>query len=238
MSQRKLTAIIKNITREGPGILQDILDERNIPYKIYDLNNTLHFPDLDDINSLVVLGGPDSANDETEKIKSELEFIKSALKRNLPYLGICLGMQLLVKASGGNVTKCDEQEIGFKTTSGKEYYVEVVNDTLDEPVFKNLGKKFSVFHLHGETVELPENCKLIGIGNQCKNQVVKVGTNAYGLQCHFELKREMLIQWLNEDYNLLMADTDSIYTHFMKIRHEYTKVGRTIFSNFLDLIDY
>ena len=54
---------------------------------------------------MMVFGGPDSANDDTEKMKQELQRISEILDAEIPYLGICLGMQALVKAAGGTVRK-------------------------------------------------------------------------------------------------------------------------------------
>ena len=62
--------IVENISREGPGILQEILDEKNISYKIIDLNKNENLPDPEDFSAVVVLGGPDSANDKNLKMEN------------------------------------------------------------------------------------------------------------------------------------------------------------------------
>ena len=74
---KKKVLIIKNISREGPGILEKILQENLIHYKIVDLAKNEKLPTADNFSCLIIMGGPDSANDETKKIKGEIKFIKT-----------------------------------------------------------------------------------------------------------------------------------------------------------------
>ncbi|RMF06594.1 type 1 glutamine amidotransferase, partial [Candidatus Woesearchaeota archaeon] len=106
--------IVKNITREGPGMLEHVLTSHSVPYKIVDLSMGDSFPSPEAYSAVVVLGGPDSANDETPKMKEELKRIRETLDAGIPYLGICLGMQTLTKAAGGKVLKCPVKEIGWR----------------------------------------------------------------------------------------------------------------------------
>ena len=60
-----------------------------------------------------MFGGPMSANDEDDFIKYEKEWIQVPLKENKPFLGICLGAQLLSCSIGGTITTKDNVEIGY-----------------------------------------------------------------------------------------------------------------------------
>src|SRR5437868_5153250 len=97
--------IVKNVSHEGPGLLDGIISEAGIAATVIDLDRGEAFPDPTPYKALIVLGGPDSANDDTPKMTHELSQIKVALEAQIPYLGICLGMQTLVKAAGGQVVK-------------------------------------------------------------------------------------------------------------------------------------
>ncbi|NOX19317.1 MAG: type 1 glutamine amidotransferase [Chlorobi bacterium] len=227
--------IIKNISRESPGLLEDVLLTRSIRYDVIDLSAGEEFPELKDYGAVVVFGGPDSANDETEKTQKELSRIAEAVDSKIPYLGICLGMQLLAKAAGGKVVNCSAKEIGFSAPDGNNFTVELTDKGKNDPLLENLGDSIEVFHLHGETVKLTDEISLLATGKFCENQIIKVGENGYGIQSHFELTAEMLKLWLEEDPDLQELDKSQTLKYFKKIENEYSAVGRRIFNNFLDL---
>ena len=113
--------------------------------------------------------------------------------------GICLGLQTLVKAAGGRIIKSPVRETGFLDPEGSHFTTELTAAGKQDPLFEGLDHSFKVFHLHGETVELTDSITLLSTGKFCRNQIVRVGKNAYGIQCHFELTPEMLETWMNED---------------------------------------
>jgi len=234
----KRILIVKNISREGPGIIESLLQEQDINYTVIDLDQGEAFPPPQDYSALVVMGGPDSANDTTEKMKLELERIKEALSLKIPYLGICLGLQTLVKAAGGKVIKNPVKEIGFKGPDAQAFTINLTKEGKKDRLFKGLGDNFRVFQLHGETIELTENMKLLGTGKFCQNQIVKVGSNAYGIQCHFELTLEMFELWLNQDADLLQLDKKQLQTEFNSFLDEYTLIGRKLLQNFLKIAGF
>ncbi|MCB1158844.1 MAG: type 1 glutamine amidotransferase, partial [Leptospiraceae bacterium] len=185
--------------------------------------------------ALVVLGGPDSANDDTGKMKIELSRIRDVIANKIPYLGICLGLQTLVKAAGGKILKSPVREIGFLDPEGKPFTVELTDTGKKDPLFEGLNHSFHVFHLHGETVELSSDMSLLAKGKFCQNQIAKVGERAYGIQCHFELTKEMFEVWIDEDTDLLSLNTEELRKHFQSIHEEYERVGKQLFKNFLKL---
>ena len=230
--------IVKNITREGPGLLEIVLRERGIGYAIIDLDQDQNFPPVENYGAVVVLGGPDSANDKNDKMESELARIREIIAANKPYLGICLGLQTLVKAAGGKVVKSPTKEVGFIDPEGNNFTVTLTNDGKQDPLFEGLDNTFDVFHLHGETVELTNEMTLLGVGKFCRNQIVRVGTNAYGIQSHFELTPEMFETWMNEDPDLVQLDKDALRKNFEAIQNKYTRVGRQLFKNFLRIAGF
>lgn len=225
--------VIQNITREGLGLLERILVDANVTFDIVDLDKGQQLPSLDNYKALVVLGGPDSSNDTTQKMINELECIKQALGRGLPYLGICLGMQALVKSAGGKVVPGAVKEIGFIDTDGNQHTVSVTYDGKNDPLLVGLPEKLNVFQLHGETVELTVSMKLLATGKFCKNQIVKVGDKAYGIQSHFELTNEMLTVWAEQDPDLISIGKDNLLQEFKVIKDTYDDIGKTLLSNFL-----
>jgi GMP synthase-like glutamine amidotransferase len=227
--------VIKNISREGPGILRDILENRKIEYDLADLEAGDTFPDPLDYNAVFVFGGPDSANDRTEKMEDEIDKVRTIIENDIPYMGICLGMQVLVKAAGGRVLKSDVKEIGFTGPDGEYFEVEICEGKENETFLAGLKNHFNIFHLHGETVELNEDMELLARGKLCRNQIVKVGRNAYGIQGHLELNFEMLNLWLEKDPELRALDSEKIRKDFQLIEEGYRKNAENLFSNFLHI---
>jgi GMP synthase-like glutamine amidotransferase len=235
---KKSIVIVKNITREGPGLLEEELKHSGIEYSIINLNQGQKFPPVEQFGAVIVLGGPDSANDQNEKMENELSRIRETIAADIPYLGVCLGMQTLVKAMGGSVVKNKTKEVGFIDPGGSNFTVQLTDAGKTDPLFTNLDNSFKVFHLHGETVVLTDSMTLLGVGQFCTNQIVRVGSTAYGIQCHFELTPEMFELWISEDPDLLQLDTAQLRHDFATIQSEYTKVGQQLLRNFLKIAGY
>lgn len=228
--------IIKNITHEGPGLLEPLLHTYGISADVVDLSQGETFPDSQNYQAVVVLGGPQSANDATPSMQHQLQQIKRIVAEGVPYLGICLGMQLLVKAAGGRVLPCPQKEIGFFDADGAPYAIDLTNAGKNDPLFAGLDNTIRVFQLHGETVELaPSGTELLATGIQCRHQAVKVGTNAYGLQCHFELTRAMFTDWLTTDHDLKQMESRQFLADFETFHEAYSATGNQLLQNFLKL---
>src|SRR3989338_4395481 len=99
----KKILVVRNIPRESLGFIAQFLREKNIAYDIIDADDSTVYHDLSNYLAVIVFGGPDSVNDKTPKMIKELEFVGKCVEQKVPYLGICLGMQLLVAATGGTV---------------------------------------------------------------------------------------------------------------------------------------
>ena len=230
---RKLL-IVKNITHEGPGLLETLLCEHGIASHSEDLSAGGTFPDPRGYSALVVLGGPQSANDETPAMLLQLRRIEQALHEEIPYLGICLGMQCLVKAGGGKVMRAPVKECGFVDPKGNPYRIDLTPEGRKDALFGGLGRSFPVFQLHGETVELAASgMELLAKGKQCPIQAVRVGPNAYGLQCHFEMTDKMFSEWCNIDADLKGMNRRDLTEQFDTIREEYHSTGLKLLQNFL-----
>ena len=232
----KKILVIQNITRESPGLIGEILNKRNYEFDILDINKE-DFPEPSKYDAIFVLGGPDSANDKTPKMTNEIKRIKEILDAEIPYFGVCLGMQILVKAAGGVVCPNPVSEVGCKDDDGAYYEVSLTEDGRSDPIFEGIRSPFKIFQLHGETVRLKNGIKLLGNGTRCTNQVVKIGKNAYGIQGHLEVTESMLIRWLSEDSMFDKYDKNSIMRDFKSIKDEYHNNGIKLINNFLGLAE-
>lgn len=227
--------LIKNITRESPGVVQDILHQRKIPYDIIDLSKGEIFPNPALYNAVFVFGGPMSANDKTPRMQQELTQIKKTIDAKIPYFGICLGLQTLVKSLGGKVFSNDVAEIGWRDEQENFFEIEFTIDGTKDSIFSNIASPAKIFHLHGETVGLTNSMKLLASGRYCENQVIKIGESAYGFQGHIELTPELFETWLSVDEDLGQMDSDKLRRDFEAVRAEYETNGRQIITNFLKI---
>lgn len=143
----------------------------------------------------VVFGGPMSANDDETLpfIRNELDWISIALDSGKPYLGICLGAQMLARVLGAKVAPHPKEirEIGFMPIQP------VLNrHSLKEPnPFAGLSH---VYHWHREGFELPNGAELLAMGETFQNQAYRYGDNAYGVQFHPEITRSMIDLWVSK----------------------------------------
>ena len=144
---------------------------------------------------LVVLGGNISANDghRFPFLDAELDWLRAAVNRRMPTLGICLGAQLLAKALGAPVYRCPQPEIGW-------YEIELLPAAAEDQWFRGAGCP-TVFQWHGETFDLPAGAVHLAQSRACQNQAFRFGGTAYGLQFHVEMTPDLMELWLR-DYNV------------------------------------
>ncbi len=242
---------IKNSTIEGPGLFKQILESRSIPYGVIDLEAGQELPaSTKGLKAVVVLGGPASANQDTPVIKTQLAFIKQLLDADIPYLGICLGMQLLVKAAGGLVTIHAIRETGSiapdrhpftmaLTAAGRSDDLFAKIDAVFPPLKQGATSVIPVFQLHGETIQLPTDeaypAELLATGIFCTNQAVHVGKRAWGIQGHIEVTPELLKDWMHVNASLRDRDRIGLLRDLEHLGPDYQKAAELTFSNFLGI---
>lgn len=169
---------------------------------------------------IVILGAPESANDDLPYIKDELALIQNAVKNEIPVLGICLGSQLIAKAFGAKVYQGKKKEIGFYSD------IEFDNTTKSR-LFKDIQSPATVFHWHGDTFDLPDNAIRLAHSKDYQNQAVKVGS-AIGIQFHLEVDAPTIQLWLDKSRD------DPNFTSYIKheeIAREITQNISTIQNN-------
>ena len=140
---------------------------------------------LNNYSAIVVFGGPMSANDNDEFMKKEIDWIGQVLQSEVPFLGICLGAQILVKYLGCKVEKNPNEisEIGF-------YKIQPTQNGI-----KMFQSQDVFYQFHTEGFELPSGCELLAKGDIFTNQAFRY-KNCYGLQFHPEVNIYLHLKWL------------------------------------------
>jgi GMP synthase-like glutamine amidotransferase len=220
----KKILILKNIDREGPGLIASWFDKQDYDYDILEANPDLLYTDFHaKYSGLVVLGGPASANDKTFQIVRELQFIQNWLKTDKPYLGVCLGMQLMIKAKGGEVFPNSYREVGFyHLDEPKNPYTVKLENLEKNPLKGILPDKFPVFQLHGETMSHTE-IESLAKTNWCSYQIASVGKKQFGVQFHLEISEGMLRNWLQNDDFLDFTKKDQYIEWYKEHQQEFEK---------------
>lgn len=177
--------VIKNARLEGPGTVGELFESDGFKLKtVFAKKEKL--PSLDH-STVLVLGAPESANDDLEYLKNEMSLIRQAADKKIPVLGICLGSQLIAKAFGANVYPGAKKEIGF-------YHDIQVDSASKSKLFEGIKSPFTVFHWHGDTFDIPKNATRLAYSGMY-NQAFQVGS-AVGVQFHFEVNKGIILSWL------------------------------------------
>lgn len=227
---------IKHIEIEGPGTMGDFLDEKGVQYDTVNIFDNEPLPnDFSQYGAIVILGGPMNVYEEDENpfLKDEDHLIKIAIKNRVPMLGLCLGAQLIAKATGAKVTKNPVKEIGW-------FKVSLTDEGKQDQLFGDLQSEIEVFQWHGDTFEIPENGVNLGFSKLCKNQAYRYSDNVYGLQFHLEVTKEMVAQWLSaysdEIAPMKEVNSEEILQYAKSFSDAYNKQAKIFYENFLKLL--
>jgi GMP synthase-like glutamine amidotransferase len=194
--------VIRNAGLEGPGTIGELLQSDGFDLEIISAKKQ-KIPSLDH-TMVLVLGAPESANDDLQYLKDELVLIQEAVDRNIPTLGICLGSQLIAKAFGAQVYPGPKKEIGF-------YHDIKVDHAAKSSLFSGISDPFTVFHWHGDTFDIPKGGQRLAY-SELYSQAFQYGS-AVGVQFHLEVDSNMVQSWLDntrENLNLPYLDPKKI----------------------------
>lgn len=185
----------RHVPFEGLGLILPALEQRGIAVQYADLyRDGAPLPDTSRAAGLIFLGGPMSVNDDLPYLRHEERFIKQAVERGQPVLGVCLGSQLIAQALGAPVYRNPVKEVGW-------FDIHPTAEAASDPLFAGLEPAETVFHWHGETFDLPPGATLLAYSGGCRNQAFRIGAGVYGLQFHLEVTPAMIADWCAQDVN-------------------------------------
>lgn len=230
--------VLQHTACEPPGAFEDVLLERDARIARVELDEGEPLPrSLVGLDAVVVMGGPMSANDETEHpwLRDEKTLIRQAVRSGLPVWGSCLGAQLLASALGARVFPGEAPEVGVlpihPTSSGRA-----------DPVMGPCRWPLTTLQWHSDTFELPSGAVLLASSGAYPHQAIRVGTIVYGVQFHIEVGAALADEWTRVPEYVAAADhalgEGAAARLLAEVRHAAPQMlteARALFGRWLDL---
>jgi GMP synthase-like glutamine amidotransferase len=184
--------VFQHIAVEHPGIFRELMRKDGITWDAVELDTGEPIPPLSGYDALLVFGGPMDVWQEAKHpwLIAEKAAIRSFVNdMRRPFLGICLGHQLLAAALGGTVGRMARPEVGIAdlrlTPAGRA-----------DPLFGGLTQPMTCVQWHGAEVKrLPEHALVLAENDACPVQAMRVHDHAYGLQYHVEVDERTMTEW-------------------------------------------
>ena len=176
-------------TFEVPGAYLNWAQERGhqvTTTKVYE-NETLP-ESVDDIDFLIVMGGPQSPDEDREAFpyydpQAEIQLIQKAIKADRYIVGVCLGAQLLSVAYSVEYEHSPEREIGV-------FPITLTEAGLKDEHVKVLGPTLITGHWHGDMPGLSEDAVVLATSQGCPRQIIRFSSKHYAFQAHLEFDSE------------------------------------------------
>lgn len=184
--------IFQHIACEHPGVFRDYLSEDGAVVHTVELDDGEPIPSLDGFDVLMVMGGPMDVwqTDRHGWLAAEMAAIYDWVAvRRRPYLGFCLGHQLLAAALGGTVEPAAEPEIGVLE-------VELTRAGVNSPFLAQVPRHLACFQWHSaEVTRLPDEAEILAASQACRVNAMSWGAHAFSIQFHVEITPATVSEW-------------------------------------------
>ena len=192
--------LLQHVPFEGLGSIHSWLETHGANLTSTRFFEYTSLPSIDEIDLLIVLGGPMSVNDEGlyPWLAKEKRFISEMIGGQKAVLGICLGAQLIAAALGSRVYPNKQREIGW-------FPIQSVLPLEQTKAFR-FPKQCVVFHWHGETFDLPPGAIHLAASETCRNQAFQMGFRVIGLQFHLEMTPQNVKEIVKHCHQELVPD--------------------------------
>lgn len=184
--------VFQHLALEHPGVFRQFWREDDYQSTTVELDEGEAIPALDDFDLLVVMGGPQNVWHEERcpwLVQEKAAIRRWVQEMEKPYLGICLGHQLLASALGGKVGRMPAPEVGLAP-------VTLTLEGRSDPALAGFPQTVDSFHWHGaEVSEPPAGATVLASSALCAVQAMRWGKHAYGFQYHCEIEPSTVDEW-------------------------------------------
>ena len=187
--------VLQHIKIEDPGYIKDLMLLDNVNLTTIELDEGEKIPnDLNKFDAMFCMGGPMDTwmEDKYPWLIEEKKKIKNfVVDLQKPYLGFCLGCQLLGESVGGKVVKSNPAEIGMMD-------INFSNKKNNDSLFSSFPNKIKSLQWHSYEVNNLESNKdvtILASSSITKYQIFKYKNHAYGIQFHIEIKDTTVNEW-------------------------------------------
>ena len=187
--------VLQHIKIEDPGYIKDLMLADGWNLTTIELDEGDKIPkNLNEFNAMLCMGGPMDTWMEKEfpwLVEERLRIKEFVLDIEKPFLGFCLGCQLLGEVVGGQVVKSSVPEIGILDVSFSE-------DKKQDRLFSSFPDKIKALQWHSyevKNIEKNKNVTLLASSSSTKYQIFKYKKHAYGIQFHIEVKNNTVSDW-------------------------------------------
>ena len=187
--------VLQHIKIEDPGYIKDLMLADDWNLTTIELDEGDKIPkNLNEFDAMLCMGGPMDTWMEKEfpwLVEERLRIKEFVLDMEKPFLGFCLGCQLLGEVVGGQVVKSSVPEIGILDVSFSE-------DKKQDRLFSSFPDKIKALQWHSyevKNIEKNKNVTLLASSSSTKYQIFKYKKHAYGIQFHIEVKNNTVSDW-------------------------------------------
>jgi len=229
--------LVRNDGFETYGLAVPALRSAGAELMLVDAFEGQPLPSLSEVAGVVMLGGTANA-DQVERhpfLLDDRRLTRQAVDAGVPYLGICLGAQILARALDRPVVKAGRRELGFEPVHPTEA-------AADDLLLSAFADGDRVFQWHEDTFDLPDGATLLATGEDVPLQAFRVGERAWGIQFHFEVDGAELEQWLDEADALMDLQStwgkssEDIRLEAKEHMSAHEERGREVFRRFVDVV--
>ncbi len=182
-SGRVRVLVLQHSAIDVPGVFGEVLAEAGAAWRAVDPWRGEPIPPLAGWDALLAMGGPQQTDQESRHpwLRAEKTFLREAVAKGVPVLGVCLGCQLLAEACGGQVGPLAEGEVGVLEFA-------LTAEGRGDPLFAGLPDRPTAMQWHLNAVSaLPPGAHLLARSSACAVQAFRIGRTAYGVQFHMEV---------------------------------------------------